>query len=54
MRPGTIIVKFLEPIPPGLEREAFMALLKERIETASDRLIGEATRPVGYSGPDGI
>jgi 1-acyl-sn-glycerol-3-phosphate acyltransferase len=54
MRPGTIIVEFLEPIPPGLEREAFMALLKERIETASNRLIGEARRPIGYSGPDGI
>jgi 1-acyl-sn-glycerol-3-phosphate acyltransferase len=54
MRPGTIIVEFLEPIPPGLERDAFMALLKERIETASNGLIGEATRPAGYSGPDGI
>lgn len=40
--PGTIQVEFLEPIPPGLDRKAFMALLEERIETATDRLIAEA------------
>ena len=41
-RSGTISVAFLEPIPPGLERKAFMAELERRIETATDRLIGEA------------
>lgn len=41
-RPGTILVEFLEPIEPGLERKAFMAELERRIETATDRLIGEA------------
>jgi 1-acyl-sn-glycerol-3-phosphate acyltransferase len=54
MKPGTIVVEFLEPIPPGLERDAFMATLRERIETASNRLLEEAGRPSSYSGPDGI
>jgi 1-acyl-sn-glycerol-3-phosphate acyltransferase len=38
-RPGTITLEFLPPIPPGLERRAFMAALKERLETASGRLV---------------
>lgn len=33
--PGTAKVEFLEPIPPGLDKDAFMALLQERIETRS-------------------
>lgn len=40
--PGTIVVEFLEPIPPGLGREAFRDRLETAIETASDRLLGEA------------
>jgi 1-acyl-sn-glycerol-3-phosphate acyltransferase len=47
-RPGTILVEFLEPITPGLERKAFMAELESRIETATDRLVAHAseqTRP---------
>lgn len=42
-RPGRIIVEFLEPIPPGLDRNEFMRLLEERIETATARLTAEAT-----------
>lgn len=42
LRPGTVTMEFLEPIPPGLERAAFMTLLQERIETASERLRIEA------------
>jgi 1-acyl-sn-glycerol-3-phosphate acyltransferase len=38
-RPGTIIVEFLPAIEPGLPRKQFVALLQERIETASARLI---------------
>lgn len=41
-RPGTIVVEFLEPIPPGLKRAEFMRLLEERIETATARLVAEA------------
>ncbi len=37
-RPGRITVEFLPPIPPGLKRREFMALLEERIESASTRL----------------
>jgi 1-acyl-sn-glycerol-3-phosphate acyltransferase len=38
-RPGTIVLEFLEPIGPGLKRDAFMALLESRIETATNRLL---------------
>jgi 1-acyl-sn-glycerol-3-phosphate acyltransferase len=41
-RPGRIVVQFLEPIEPGLERKAFMAELRRRLEGASDRLLDEA------------
>ena len=40
--PGTIIVEFLEPIPPGLSKREFLPRLQETIETASNRLIAEA------------
>lgn len=42
LRPGTVTMEYLPPIPPGLERKEFMALLQERIETASERLRLEA------------
>jgi len=38
-RPGTIVLEFLEPIAPGLKRDAFMDLLETRIETATNRLL---------------
>ena len=38
-RPGTIVLEFLEPIAPGLKRDAFMGLLETRIETATNRLL---------------
>ncbi len=37
-RPGVITLEFLAPIPPGLARERLVAMLAERIETASARL----------------
>ena len=42
--PGTIIVEFLKPIPPGLPRKEFSKRLERSIETASDALIVEAAR----------
>ena len=37
---GKAVVEFLEPIPPGMDdKEAFMALLEERVETASIALL---------------
>lgn len=41
-RPGTIVVEFLEPIPPGLPRKEFRARIEREIENASTRLIAEA------------
>src|SRR5437868_447673 len=43
-RPGTITVEVLPPIAPGLGREAFLATLRERIETATARLVEPAGR----------
>jgi len=40
--PGTIIVEILDPIPAGLARKDFRALLEARIEAASNGLIVEA------------
>jgi 1-acyl-sn-glycerol-3-phosphate acyltransferase len=39
LRSGTAVVEFLEPIPPGMEKDAFMQLLHDRIETASLALL---------------
>jgi 1-acyl-sn-glycerol-3-phosphate acyltransferase len=43
-RPGRIVVEFLPAIEPGLERKAFMAELRNRLEPAADRLVAEARR----------
>jgi 1-acyl-sn-glycerol-3-phosphate acyltransferase len=40
-RPGTIVVEVLDPILPGLSKEAFFAELQGRIEDASNRLLAE-------------
>ncbi len=42
-RPGRIIVEALAPLPPGLERRTFLAELQSRIETATERLVAEAS-----------
>jgi len=39
--PGTIVLEFLPPIPPGLPRDVFFERLRETIETATDRLVAE-------------
>ena len=38
--PGTITLAFLEPIPPGLKRGQFMPILEERVEGATNALLG--------------
>lgn len=40
--PGTIVVEFLEPLPPGLPRAEFRRRIEAAIEGASTRLITEA------------
>jgi 1-acyl-sn-glycerol-3-phosphate acyltransferase len=41
--PGRILMEFLRPIAPGLERRAFMKSLEQSIEGASQRLLEEST-----------
>ena len=38
-KPGRILIEYLPPIPPGLDRKAFMAELEQRLEPASNRLL---------------
>jgi 1-acyl-sn-glycerol-3-phosphate acyltransferase len=49
-RPGTITVQFLEPIQPGLDRQAFMRLLEDRIEGACTALVSDAGQARGSEG----
>lgn len=38
-KPGTIILKFLPPLQPGLEKKEFMEQLEKMIETESEKLL---------------
>jgi 1-acyl-sn-glycerol-3-phosphate acyltransferase len=40
--PGTLIVQFLPPVPPGLARRDLVATVADRIEEATARLVAEA------------
>lgn len=42
--PGTIVVEFLDPIPAGLPRKEFRAILEARLEAASERLVEEGKK----------
>lgn len=48
--PGTIVVEFLDPIPPGLPRQEFMEKLQAAIETASNALCEEALKELEARG----
>lgn len=39
--PGTIIVEFLDLVPPGLPRDVFLARISEAIETSTAKLVEE-------------
>jgi 1-acyl-sn-glycerol-3-phosphate acyltransferase len=39
--PGTVVVEILDPIAPGLDKDAFFERLRSEIEAASARLIAE-------------
>ena len=41
LRPGTVIVEFLDPIAPGLDRDAFFERLRGVIEETTARLLAE-------------
>jgi 1-acyl-sn-glycerol-3-phosphate acyltransferase len=40
--PGNIVIEICDAIPPGLPRQEFLDVLKDRIETSSNRLLAEA------------
>jgi 1-acyl-sn-glycerol-3-phosphate acyltransferase len=46
-RPGTVRVEILDPLSPGLPRDAFFRELQERIEMACDRLLAEGQAELG-------
>jgi 1-acyl-sn-glycerol-3-phosphate acyltransferase len=43
------VVEFLDPIPPGLTKEAFMSRLSGEVESRSNALMAEAGFPGGAS-----
>lgn len=40
--PGTIVIEFLDPLPPGLPRDEFLTRMSGAIEAATDRIVREA------------
>ena len=40
-QPGTIVISFLESIPPGLGKKVFQPRLEEAVETETARLVAE-------------
>ncbi len=53
LNPGEAVIEFLDPIPPGLGKEIFMARLEDAIERRSLELIGRvAPTPLGPPLPD--
>ena len=46
--PGVITVQFLEPMPRGLKRRAFMSELENRMESATDALIAKTKTRFPY------
>jgi 1-acyl-sn-glycerol-3-phosphate acyltransferase len=40
--PGTLVVEFLDPIPPGLKRDEFLARVERTIEEATSRIVAVA------------
>jgi len=46
-RPGRAVLEFLEPIEPGVDKDAFMARLEAAVEDRTAELVAEATgRPL--------
>jgi 1-acyl-sn-glycerol-3-phosphate acyltransferase len=52
--PGTVVVEILDPILPGLDKQAFAERLRTDIETATARLAAEGKRELGRDALDAI
>ena len=48
--PGTIRVEILDPIPPGLGKDAFFERMQTEIETATAQLVADGRRDLSDSG----
>jgi 1-acyl-sn-glycerol-3-phosphate acyltransferase len=50
--PGTLVVEFLDPLPPGLKRDEFLTRIESMIEDASTRLVaaGQAEQKELFGG----
>jgi 1-acyl-sn-glycerol-3-phosphate acyltransferase len=48
--PGTIRVEVLDPIPPGLDKEAFLARLQQDVEAATARLVAAGESELAAAG----
>jgi 1-acyl-sn-glycerol-3-phosphate acyltransferase len=48
--PGTILVEFLDPIAPGVDKQAFYLRLQQDIEAATVRLVAEGERELQRNG----
>jgi 1-acyl-sn-glycerol-3-phosphate acyltransferase len=44
LRPGTVTVEILDPIAPGLDKDAFFKRLQHEVETATARLLAQSDR----------
>ena len=41
-RPGTVVIEFLPPVEPGLDKRTFMTTIENAIEQATDALVARA------------
>jgi len=48
--PGTIVVEFMAPIPPGMRRADFLVKLETTIEAATARLVADGRRELAARG----
>src|SRR6185503_10954921 len=48
--PGTVVAEILDPIAPGLDKDAFFTRLQNDIEAATARLIAEGRAKMGNGG----
>jgi 1-acyl-sn-glycerol-3-phosphate acyltransferase len=48
--PGTVRVRLLDPIAPGLDKPVFFARLQEEIERASAQLVAQGRRELAEAG----